>query len=198
MPFVAILAAGILSRALTGGFEWFYPLRFLGAAGSLWFYRRSYLSLDWHIDWTAPAAGLLVFAIWMALDHTGSGAMPHDLAASPAGLRFGWLTLRVLAATVTVPIAEELAFRGYLLRRLIAKDFEAVSFRRFSWLAFVASSAIFGLMHGQRWMAGSLAGAIFAFTVVRRGRLGNAVVAHATANALLAMEVLVFHRWELW
>jgi CAAX prenyl protease-like protein len=103
-----------------------------------------------------------------------------------------------LAATVTVPIAEELAFRGFLLRRFISPEFEAVSFRQFSWFALAASSVLFGLLHGERWIAGLIAGIIFALAVTRRGRFGNAVVAHATANALLAVDVLVFHRWGLW
>ncbi len=109
-----------------------------------------------------------------------------------------WLVLRIIGATVTVPIAEELAFRGFLLRRFISPEFEAVSFRAFSWFALLASSVLFGLLHGQRWIAGTIAGLIFALVVTRRGRFGNAVIAHATANALIAVAVLMFHYWDLW
>ncbi|MGA2711481.1 MAG: exosortase E/protease, VPEID-CTERM system [Bryobacteraceae bacterium] len=198
VPFVAILAAGMASRALSAEFEWLYSLRFFAAAIALWAFRRTYQGLDWSLDWTAPSAGVLVFVIWIGLDHSVRGSMPPQLAIAPAAVTFGWLTLRVLAAVVTVPIAEELAFRGFLLRRFISSDFDAVSLRRFSWLALLASSLIFGLLHGKQWISGSLAGAIYALTVIRRGRLGNAVVAHATTNALLAIDVLVFHHWELW
>jgi exosortase E/protease (VPEID-CTERM system) len=198
MPFVVILAAGMVSRALTGGFEWLYPLRFFAAAAALWVYRPAYVSLDWHVDWTAPVLGLAVFAFWIALDRSGPVAIPGELAGASLALRSGWIILRILAAVVTVPIAEELAFRGFLLRRLISPDFEAVPFRAFSWLALLASSVIFGLLHGQRRVAGSLAGICFALAMQRRGRFGNAVIAHATANALLAVDVLVFHWWDLW
>ena len=34
--------------------------------------------------------------------------------------------------------------------------------------------------------------------VIRKGRIGEAVVAHATANALLAAYVLTYHQWHLW
>lgn len=34
--------------------------------------------------------------------------------------------------------------------------------------------------------------------MLRRGRIGDAVLAHATTNALLAAYVLVFHQWQLW
>jgi CAAX prenyl protease-like protein len=198
LPFVAILAAGMASRALSARFEWLYSLRLLAAVIALWFFRRKYAGLDWRVDWTAPSAGLLVFVIWIGLDHSVRGPMPPALAAAPSVAAVGWLTLRVLGAAVTVPIAEELAFRGFLLRRFISADFDAVSFRRFSLFALLASSLIFGVLHGNRWLSGSLAGIIYALTVMRRGRLGNAVVAHATTNALLALDVLIFHHWDLW
>ena len=198
VPFVAILAAGIASRAMTASFEWLYPFRFVAAVSALWIFRREYRTLDWRVDWSGPAAGLLVFVIWIALDHSVPVPTPSPLAAAPSALRFGWLTFRVLAAVVTVPIAEELAFRGFLLRRFISAEWVTVSFRRFSWIGVLASSLIFGLLHGSRWLAGSLAGVVYALVVFRRGRLANAVIAHATTNALLALDVLVFHRWDLW
>jgi hypothetical protein len=34
--------------------------------------------------------------------------------------------------------------------------------------------------------------------MLRRGRIGEAVIAHATTNALIAAYVLAFHRWHLW
>ncbi|MFZ0229710.1 MAG: CAAX prenyl protease-related protein, partial [Mycobacterium sp.] len=108
------------------------------------------------------------------------------------------ITLRVLAAIVTVPLAEELAFRGFLLRRLVAIDFESVSFRSYRWFALLASSLVFGLLHGGYWIPGTLAGILLAYAAIRRGRIGDAVVAHATANALLAVYVLTYHKWHLW
>ncbi len=198
MPFVAIMAAGMAARAMTGSFEWLYGLRIAAVAITLWVYRATYKSIDWRFDWTAPAAGLLIFALWIALDRSGPGPMPPELAAASSAARFAWLALRVIGATVTVPIAEELAFRGFLLRRFISPEFEAISFRAFSWFALLASSVLFGLLHGQRWIAGTIAGLVFALIVARRGRFGNAVIAHAAANALIAVAVLVFHYWDLW
>jgi CAAX prenyl protease-like protein len=108
-----------------------------------------------------------------------------------------WLAIRVIGAVVTVPIAEELAFRGYLLRKLIDADFVRVSFRRFTLLSFVVSSTLFGMLH-QQWAAGVIAGMLFAAATYRRGALFDAIVAHATANAMLATYVLATHRWWLW
>ncbi len=99
---------------------------------------------------------------------------------------------------VLVPIAEELAFRGYLLRRLVSTDFETVGWRTFAGAPFVISSVAFGILHRERWLAGTIAGAIFALAQLRRGRIGDAIVAHAIANALLAAWVLVAGNWNLW
>ena len=204
LPFLAILAAGMIAEAAksAGSVEWLYPLRFFGAACALWGFRRSYTSLNWRCDWLAPVIGAIVFAIWIGLDRNARLTADHEVSAALMGYstaaRMTWIAFRVLAAVVTVPLAEELAFRGFLLRRLISPDFDSVSFRHFSWFALLGSSVAFGLLHGGYWIAGSIAGILFGLAVMRRGRIGDAVVAHGTANALLAAYVLTFHRWHLW
>ena len=105
--------------------------------------------------------------------------------------------LRTIRAAVFVPIAEELAFRGYAMRKLVASDFEEVPPDRFTWVSFLLSSILFGMLHGQ-WLAGTLAGMVFAIAVYRRGLIADAVVAHAVTNALLSAYVLVTHNWSLW
>jgi CAAX prenyl protease-like protein len=64
-----------------------------------------------------------------------------------------WLTARVVGSVVIVPIAEELAFRGYLLRRVIDADFTSISPKQFTLASFLISSIAFGALHG-RWLAG--------------------------------------------
>lgn len=195
LPFALILAAGMVSRAASDRFELLYPLRFLAAAGALLWFRRKYRELNWRVSLFAPCAGTLVFLLWLALDRSspGDNAIFEGLSTlSPTG-QFAWIAFRVLAATVTVPLAEELAFRGFALRRFISSDFEGVSCRRYSALAVVGSSVAFGLLHGDRWIAGTLAGLLFAVAMLRKGSIGDAVVAHATANALLAVWVLQGH-----
>jgi membrane protease YdiL (CAAX protease family) len=39
---------------------------------------------------------------------------------------------------------------------------------------------------------------LYGWALLRRGRIGEAVIAHATTNALLAAYVLTFHKWHLW
>ena len=198
LPFLGILAAGMLSRAISASFEWLYALRFVAALILLWTFRRQYRLLDWRFGWLSPAVGALIFAIWIACDHTAAASMPPTLASASSALKSIWIALRVVGAVITVPIAEELAFRGYLLRRLVSPDFLSVSFRRFTWFALAVSSLLFGFMHGAQWPAGVIAGFAFALAAAWRGRIGDAVVAHATSNALLAAYVLLFSQWQFW
>jgi exosortase E/protease (VPEID-CTERM system) len=200
LPLASILAAGMISRAASAQFEWLYPLRFFAAAGALWFCRRSYRELLWKPGWLSLLAGTAVFLMWIALDrgpHPDNG-IAAGLASLSAPARLSWLIFRTLAAVVTVPIAEELAFRGFLLRRLVSSDFELVDFRRFTYFALAGSSVVFGLMHGDRWLAGTVAGVVYALVMLRRGHIGDAIIAHATTNALLAVMVLAGGNWQLW
>lgn len=203
VPFLAILTAGMISRASSGIFEWPYFLRVVAALAALWLFRTKYFRIDWRFTWSGPAAGILAFALWIALDRLNgpreaSAGVPAALAAAAPGVRISWIAVRLLGAVVTVPLAEELAFRGFLLRRFVSTDFETVPCRKFTVFALMGSSLIFGLLHGERWLAGSLAGLCYAGVSLRTGRLGEAVAAHATTNALVAVSVLAFGNWYLW
>ena len=104
--------------------------------------------------------------------------------------------MRVIGTVALVPLAEELAFRGYLHRKLIADKFETVRENAFSWKAFIVSSVLFAALH-ERWLAGGLAGAMFAVALYRSGKLYGAVVAHVAANALIAFAAIAFGWWGL-
>jgi len=201
LPFIVLLAVGMVSASLTSGFEWLYPLRLFAVATTLAWSWRSYRDFEWSMDWHVPAVGLMVFLIWAGADLFLPGnneSMPQALVAATPFARNAWLICRTLAAVVTVPVAEELAFRGFLYRRLLSADFESVPLHRLSWIALSITSVGFGLMHGNRWFVGTLAGACYAAVLVRRGRIVDAVVAHATTNALMAIDVIAFRRWHLW
>lgn len=57
---------------------------------------------------------------------------------------------------------------------------------------------LFGMLHGSRWPAGTLAGLLFGWLAMRQAKIGEAVAAHAAANALIAVYVLAAGQWQLW
>jgi exosortase E/protease (VPEID-CTERM system) len=202
VPFLAILAASFVSKAASGYFEWLYPLRFIAGAVGLWFFRAELRKLNWRFGWFAPLTGAAIFLVWITPALWVKAPLASPLGTALAGLsviaRLTWIAFRVAAAALTVPIAEELAFRGYLARRLIDREFDAVPFSNLTILSIAVSSVIFGLLHGQHWMTGMLAGLAYAVVLKWRGRIGDAVVAHATSNLLLAAWVLLRGDWAQW
>ena len=201
-PMLTILLIAMLTRIASGGFDFLYPLKVIGAAAVLWLYRDRLAGFRRDLSWFALMLGGVVFIEWIVLQRRADVAV-EDLAFATQLGRLSpsiaslWLVIRVIGAVVTVPLAEELAFRGYLLRKLVSADFTRVDFRHFTLLSFVVSSTLFGLLH-QQWLAGVIAGMLFAVAMYRRGALFDGVIAHSTANAMLAVYVLTTHRWSLW
>lgn len=211
LPFLTWLAVGLLASAWATGSDPFYPLRVLAVLPVLYVYRRDYAG----IASSRPGAqagrasavaapwliGLAVAALWLVLSPSGEPPRSAMVVAAAAGWTPGfllvWLAFRIVGTAMLVPVIEELAFRGFLQRRLIAADFTAVPQGEWRWLPVLASALVFGLMHGN-WLAGMLAGIGFSLAVGVRGRLTDAMIAHGVANAVLAACVLGFGRWDLW
>lgn len=202
LPLLGLVGVTMLGTAFSQGFDWLYPLRVLAVVALLWHFRAVYRQFSWRWSGTAAALGVLVFVLWLTLEAlTADRSTGDGLATGLLGLSRGgavcWLVFRVVGSVLTVPLAEELAFRAYLLRRCQARDFEQVPFQRFTWFSFLLSSVLFGLLHG-RWLAGTLAGMVYALAVYRRGKPADAVLAHAVTNGLLAVYVLTTGSWGLW
>jgi exosortase E/protease (VPEID-CTERM system) len=200
-PFVVVLATGMVTGAFSSGLDWLYPLRVVAAAWVLWIFRRHYTHLGWSLSWRAVAIGIVTFGIWLVLAPDGPPARdgwPAELQGAPIHWGAVWLFFRVVGYTITVPLVEELAFRAYLTRRLIGPEVDRLPVGVFTWSSFAISSVLFGLLHGTFWIVGTLAGMAFALALYQRRAIGDAVVAHATTNGLLAMYVLATGRWSVW
>ena len=203
LPLLVLLAARMILRAFQADdFDKLYPLKVLITAAVLCWYARVRRPPAWSWSWYAVGAGIVVFAFWMGMafypagqDHSSS--LPDNLAAMNRATAVMWIVFRVIGSVVTVPLAEELAFRGYLMRRIGSADFEEQAYARCSWFAVIISSALFGFLHA-RWVAGALAGLVYALVARRRGKLADAVLAHAVTNALIAATVLTGGAWWLW
>jgi CAAX prenyl protease-like protein len=201
VPFVTLMSLLMISKAFIASFDYAYPLRVAGVAVALAVFRRDYSSWPRSWSWPAVLTGVLIFAVWLALEPKPGGAtalgLPSDLSALPSTWVVLWIVLRVMGSVVTVPIAEELAFRGFLSRRIDSVNFDEVRLGQFTWWSFAVSSLLFGLLHG-RWIAGTLAGAAYTLILRHRGQLSDAVLAHATTNALIAAYVLITGNWSFW
>ncbi len=107
------------------------------------------------------------------------------------------LAVQLAHTVLVVPLIEELAFRGFLARRIHAADFESVAAERLPWPGIALSALAFGLLH-RSLIAGVLAGIAYALIYRRHGRISEAVWAHAITNAALVAAAFATGDWALW
>ncbi|WP_395685537.1 exosortase E/protease, VPEID-CTERM system [Caenimonas koreensis] len=199
VPQLVLLAMGLFTLLFTATFDWLYPVRAAAAAAALaWYAHRLPLArLDLN-PWP-PLIGIVVFILWIVMipaEPAKSQAFAAALFAAPAWLVGLWLIARVVGSVVIVPLAEELAFRGFLLSRLLLAFGDAPAWLRYT-AAIAISSCAFGLLHGA-WIAAALAGVAYAGALYVRGLITDAVVAHATTNLLIAVYVVAGEQWSYW
>lgn len=185
LPILVIAAAtlviGMFSR---DGDNTLLPLRTLAGLAVLFCFRRHTGGVRESFSAVPIFAGAAVCVLWVALTRTLNDPTLRPSVVDPTW-RGLWLGCRLLGTILVIPIAEELAFRGYLARRLMDPDFTAVRYADLSWPAIVISSLIFGLLH-HAILAATVAGVCYALVARYRNRLTDAILAHAVTNALLA------------
>jgi len=150
---------------------------------------------------TASLLGLLIAVMWVSLDAPwmrlgeSSGAfIPTDESGQ---LQIALIATRLAGACLVVPVMEELFWRSFLMRWLDHREFLKVTPGLTSLFAWVASSAVFALAHEQ-WLAGVIAGLMFAAIYRYTGQLWSAITAHATANLALGIYVVHQRAWNFW
>ncbi|MCV2889582.1 exosortase E/protease, VPEID-CTERM system [Ruegeria sp. XHP0148] len=187
-PFIVFMLSGLLVQSLWQAPALGYPLQAALMAAALWLFRKPLLALDWRFDPVALLAGAVVGVGWI-LSFRG-GPAPEGQSELTGAALAGWILCRTLGTTFLVPVIEEGFFRGYLLQLLGGRAMWQTA------LAVAVTSLAFALLHGRVIEAG-LAGLVFAWVALRRGRLGDAIVAHAVANGLIALTALITGDWSL-
>ncbi|MFN2202301.1 MAG: exosortase E/protease, VPEID-CTERM system [Caldilineaceae bacterium] len=200
VPFIALAATAIVVAAVSDGVAVLYPLTVVVTAATLWSFRRAYRAAFGPLNWYPFAIGIFVFLIWLLLVPGSSSEgqrLAQRLSEWPLWLAYVWIGFRLVGSVVTVPFAEELAFRGYLIRKLASGNIEESRPGVFTWPSFIISSVLFGLLH-ESFLAGAIAGGAFAVALYRRGKVGDAILAHMTTNLLIGLTVIVAGHWGLW
>lgn len=187
VPFIAFMIVGVLTSAVAVHPDLAYPAKTLVLLAALLFFRRQLSKLALSLDPVAIGAGLLVGLGWIVLQPPpgeAEAALMAGLATLGGTALAFWVVARLLGTMLLVPVVEELFFRGYLLARL---DFGGTVGRI---VAVTVSSALFAALHG-RLIEAFVAGVIFALMMLRRNKLGDAIVAHVVANSVIAIWALL-------
>lgn len=200
IPFLVMLATTLFSSAFSTEFQWLYPLRAIATGLAILFLWKSF-SLTPSFPRIFPVfCGIAAFLVWIALvapSVVNDRSFAQALFAAPEKIAIAWMAFRFLGSVIIVPIAEELAFRGYLFHLLgieAGKNAGQVATR---WLAIAAIALSFGMLHGN-WIAASIAGMLYGIVRLRSGRIWDAIIAHMTTNLLLALHVLHSGHWSYW
>ncbi len=217
-PFAAymgfLLIQDLVGGFLPGGFvktHWpalVYPLKIIAAAGLLLYFWKSYDELksraptgNFRRDMIAAAGvGVLVFVLWVRMDWpfavVGDPTV-YNPWSLPGGLAVTFIGIRLLGASVVVPIFEELFWRSFLMRYIIKPEFTTVPVGAFTWPSFLIGAALFGSEH-HFWLAGIMAGVLYSLLLYRTRSIWACIVSHGLTNLLLGVYVLSYGNWKFW
>ena len=197
LPFLVFLGSGLAISTIAGGSRWAAIGSLVPTLATLWYYRETYRNMVWKWTWRSVLIGVAVFVVWALLVDGDPNAEGTDAALWRDGsLPLFWIVPRAVVSTLIVPIVEELAFRGYLLRKLASADFETIPVGAFTITSLAASSLLFGLLH-EHWTAGTIAGLAYALAQWQGRSIGSAIVAHGVTNGLIAAVAVLDQNWKL-
>lgn len=196
LPFAVFMFSALVASTFFATPALAYPLRLLAMLAALWVFRDFLIALPWRLDRWAVGLGVGIGVAWVltapAPGAADTSALKTTLEAYGTLALLGWAAARVIGTVIAVPIIEELFFRSYLLDRLGASR-SLIGLG----LALVVSTAAFAALH-DRWLAGALAGLIFAWLTLRpNGRLTDAIIAHVLANAVIAAAAAWYGDWSM-
>lgn len=201
--------------------HWIYPLQTVICGVLLVWFRREYVFRPIRGLVPAIVLGAAGIAAWLlpgwlyaSMDEGRRGAGVPLLGFAPREDGFDpslfegsppWhavvVAMRFARLVVVVPLVEEIFWRGFLMRYVIAgdRDFRRVPFGRHHWLGFAVTTAAFVAVH-QRvdWLGALVFGTLMYVLCVRTKSLAACVAMHAVANLLLGAYVMATRQWGFW
>lgn len=186
------------------------PARFLTILALLAVFSRGLLPARPSRPLLSVLLGVAVFFIWIGPDvmfpgYRHSVLFSNSLVGHPEGTtnpsdktNLFFLIFRVLGSVVTIPIMEELFWRGWMMRWIAKHDFTRIPVGTYHAEAFWIVAVLFASEHGSFWDVGLVTGAIYNWWAVRTKNLTDCVIAHAVTNACLAIYVIGRGQWQYW
>ena len=186
---------------------WLYPPKAILTGLVLIFLWRQYSEVNWrellssiHTS-ISCLCGVVVFLLWINMDWAfGTTTVPQGFdpgLIENNGIRWLMVACRVAGAVLVVPVMEEIFWRSFLLRYIIANDFTKVPVGQFTIFSFAVVVVLFGLEH-HYFLAGMMAGAFFNLLLYYTKSIAQCILSHAVANLCLAYYVLTTGYWRFW
>jgi exosortase E/protease (VPEID-CTERM system) len=197
-PQLCLLGSALLTGLWAAGVDRWMALRFVVASAALSWLSRPLLK-GLRVSLPAVVVGVLTYLLWIALvKHETHDAVYETFLRTHGRVEVTlFLLARVVGSVLVVPIAEELAFRGFLARWPSGANFQAVRPAYISMQGLLLSSAVFGVLHSDM-LAGAVAGIFYCLLYRRTESIADPIVAHAVTNGLIAIEVLALGHYGRW
>jgi CAAX prenyl protease-like protein len=205
-PFVVFVALTALQGKLGPNSQyWVYLAKTVVGVVLIWAMWPIVREMRWAFSWEAVAMGVFVFVFWVGLDPLYPRFFKIDAAWQPwrdfgENSPLAWATMigRVIGMTLVVPPMEEVFYRSFVYRYIITPKFETSPLNRFDGRAFIFTAILFGSAHGNQWPVAILCAFCYQWLVLRKGRLGDAMTAHAITNLLLGSYIMWKQQWQFW
>jgi len=176
------------------------------ALALLW---RNYTPIRWNHWWLGILLGILGIFQWIGmqllLQKYFSLFRPSGESFNPqtyfhdAGMRDAFIAVRLIGAVLVVPVMEELFWRDFLWRQILApNDFKLAAVGEWACPPFLIVAVAFCVVHGNWWPTAIVWGLMIGALLVYTKSLGACIIMHATTNLLLGIYVLHTHDWSFW
>jgi len=197
LPFVVFLVLTSCQGSLgSESHFWIYLAKCVVGAWMIWVTWPLVSEMRWRISFEALLAGTLVFILWVALDVPWAKfSQPDDSwnlqkqFGAASVMVWVFAGVRIAGSTLLVPMLEEVFYRSFLYRYILAPNWMFTAHSSFAVKPFLITSIVFGLTH-QHWLACIACGIIYQLLVIRTNRIGDAITAHAVTNLLLGVWVI--------
>jgi CAAX prenyl protease-like protein len=219
LPYVAPFALYVVLTSLAARFDGSYPAAYSVAVAivgvSTLFLLRGQQILRPHRHVLVPiVVGLVGFVLWVALstprfEETLTSGFPDWLRPSdragynplseltPLAMAIGFIAVRLIGLVILTPIAEELFWRGFLLRWVDSPDWRDVPMGTFHLRSFVVVTVFFVAAHPE-WLAAAVYCMLLNGLMYWKKDLWSCIVAHAVSNLALAIYIMATGTWWLW
>jgi CAAX prenyl protease-like protein len=185
-----------------------YVVKTVVVVGMLWAFRRSYTRVRWNHAWLGVIVGVVGAVQWVGMQlwlQRYEFFRPPDDPFDPIQafdepfVAFAFIAVRLIGAVLLVPVMEELFWRDFLWRQILApNDFKLAAVGEWGWAPFLGVSAAFALVHGNWWLTSVVWALMIGALLVYTKSLGACIVAHAVTNLLLGVYVLRTGDWAFW
>jgi CAAX prenyl protease-like protein len=211
LPMLTFLLINLLVSQSSPYYPIAYACKTVLVAGLLVWLWPKFTRVSFRYWWLGVAAGVLGIVQWVGMQLWLEKNVPMFAPPpadqlfnpferiAPTWLAWAFVAVRIAGAALVVPVMEELFWRDYLWRRIVApNDFKLADVGEWDWTAFLVVSGAFALVHGNWWLTSIGWGLMVGGLLVWTRSLGACMVMHATTNALLAVYVLYTRQWAFW